>query len=134
MRYNNGGGVKADIPVGSVPTGVAVDAAGKVWVTCNNDIRLFRINPATNAVDLVKPLVGTIGHYGYYTQPDGTSYVWAVGDRNSRYAVGLNLLDRDGDGVLTAQDNCPDVPNSDQQNSDGDPLGNACDACAVVAA
>lgn len=35
--------------------------------------------------------------------------------------------DTDGDGIVDASDNCPDVPNPDQLNSDEDGLGNACD-------
>ena len=34
--------------------------------------------------------------------------------------------DRDGDGVSDRQDNCPDLPNRDQQDSDGDGIGDAC--------
>ncbi len=38
--------------------------------------------------------------------------------------------DADGDGVPDSIDDCPGVANADQANSDGDPLGNACDPCA----
>jgi hypothetical protein len=36
--------------------------------------------------------------------------------------------DTDGDGVCNANDNCPDVANADQADSDGDGVGDACDA------
>lgn len=36
--------------------------------------------------------------------------------------------DLDGDGVVDDMDNCPDVPNPDQKDTDGDKLGDACDA------
>jgi hypothetical protein len=36
--------------------------------------------------------------------------------------------DDDGDGVADAADNCPEVPNADQTNTDGDEWGNACDS------
>jgi hypothetical protein len=38
-----------------------------------------------------------------------------------------NLGDSDGDGVPDASDNCPDVPNAGQTDTDGDGLGDACD-------
>ncbi len=34
--------------------------------------------------------------------------------------------DRDGDGVVDADDNCPDVPNASQDDGDGDGVGDAC--------
>jgi streptogramin lyase len=36
-------------------------------------------------------------------------------------------LDSDGDGHLEADDNCPDVSNADQRDTDGDGAGDACD-------
>ncbi|MCX5741930.1 MAG: thrombospondin type 3 repeat-containing protein [Proteobacteria bacterium] len=42
-------------------------------------------------------------------------------------------LDRDGDGVIDIDDNCPETPNADQANQDGDELrdaiDDACDRC-----
>lgn len=35
--------------------------------------------------------------------------------------------DTDSDGIIDSQDNCPDVPNNDQLNTDGDSEGDACD-------
>lgn len=35
--------------------------------------------------------------------------------------------DRDCDTILDATDNCPDIPNQDQTDSDGDHIGDACD-------
>ena len=36
--------------------------------------------------------------------------------------------DQDGDGVPDARDNCRDIPNPDQRDTDGDGFGNLCDA------
>jgi hypothetical protein len=38
--------------------------------------------------------------------------------------------DADGDGVADSVDNCPNTPNANQANADGDSFGDACDPCA----
>ena len=38
------------------------------------------------------------------------------------------VLDFDGDGVIDAEDNCPETPNPGQEDNDTDGLGNVCDA------
>jgi hypothetical protein len=67
-----------------------------------------------------------LGHFGTARSQDGDAYVWAVMDRNSRYAVGVTV-DRDNDGVANFRDNCIGSPNSNQLDTDGDAAGNACD-------
>jgi len=69
---------------------------------------------------------GVIGHFG--TIPVGTDgpFVWAVMDRNSRYAVGITV-DRDNDGVPNSSDNCIGSANPNQINTDSDTAGDACD-------
>lgn len=49
--------------------------------------------------------------------------IW--GSMGLKKAVGPT--DLDGDGVADAMDNCPEVPNADQKNTDGDADGDACD-------
>lgn len=41
---------------------------------------------------------------------------------------GLASKDDDGDGIINIEDNCPVVANHDQNDSDNDSMGNACDA------
>ena len=36
-------------------------------------------------------------------------------------------MDTDDDGIVDIADNCPDVPNPDQQDLDNDLIGDACD-------
>ncbi len=42
-------------------------------------------------------------------------------------------LDRDRDGVLDANDNCPAIDNAAQSDGDADGIGNACDNCTLSA-
>lgn len=69
---------------------------------------------------------GVVGHYGTFEKEDGSAYVWAVMDRNSRYAVGLNS-DDDNDGIFNASDNCRNIANTNQLDTDGNGDGNECD-------
>ena len=65
QRFNNSCESKAVISgAGNTPTGVAVDAAGKVWVVNVGDEYIKRINPANNQIEISKRLIGT-NHYGY---------------------------------------------------------------------
>jgi len=63
-RFSNDGVKLQTINVGNTPTGVVVDAAGKVWVVDNGDEYIHRIDPQTNMIDLSKRIIGT-RHYGY---------------------------------------------------------------------
>ncbi|WP_417914806.1 YncE family protein [Candidatus Electronema sp. JM] len=64
-RLNANGKLLAVIPVGNTPTGVAVDKAGKVWVTNRLSDNVMRIDPATNQVDLTVPLGANAQPYNY---------------------------------------------------------------------
>ena len=47
------------------------------------------------------------------------TYCWASCDSCA--------ADADGDGIVDGEDNCPNTPNSEQENNDGDMQGDACD-------
>jgi len=48
------------------------------------------------------------------------------------YVISLGYSDRDKDGILDSNDNCPLVANPDQADSDGDGRGNVCDNCPTT--
>jgi hypothetical protein len=67
---DNNGVARKVIGVGTTPTGVAVDANGKVWVTCYDSDNVMRINPtggadALGAVDLTVSLGTSADPYNY---------------------------------------------------------------------
>ncbi|MCI5192279.1 MAG: hypothetical protein D3915_03995 [Candidatus Electrothrix sp. AU1_5] len=64
-RLDSDGNLLATIEVGTAPTGLSVDKAGKIWVTNRESDNIMRINPATNAVDLTVDLGEGAGPYNY---------------------------------------------------------------------
>ncbi|MEE2758025.1 MAG: hypothetical protein VYA30_15310 [Myxococcota bacterium] len=71
---------------------------------------------------------------GGWSRPDNwrpgaaTAYAILVLERS----LGGACIDTDDDGLCGPDDNCPDVPNPDQQDTDGDGLGDVCDNCPTV--
>jgi hypothetical protein len=83
-RLSDTGTIEAIITVGNMPTGLSVDAAGKVWVTNYNSHNVMRIDPATNLVDLTVDLGSGAYPYNYSDMTGSTltaspnSGTWAV--------------------------------------------------------
>ena len=66
--------------------------------------------------------IGATAVSGENSQPDISGSNVTV-----TYNVTVAVTDSDGDGLNDNVDNCPNVANADQANSDSDALGNACD-------
>jgi YVTN family beta-propeller protein len=84
---------------------------------------------------------------GTFTPDDGGAAISDTSLRNLAATAGQEVtytcvppgsgtrvaLDRDLDGRLNGQDNCPSVANATQTDGDGDGVGTACDNCPTVA-
>jgi hypothetical protein len=79
------------------------------------------------------PVNGSDGFFGCGTAPGAwenfsrQSYALLVLQR----AVGGACVDSDGDGICDADDNCPAVANPDQKDTDGDGIGDLCEAAVA---
>ena len=70
-------------------------------------------------------------HYlAMYSAVDPVDYTLLLGDPALRIPRGA--VDSDDDGVPDTEDNCPDSPDPDQENLDGDCRGDLCDNCVAV--
>tara|TARA_X000001036_G_C20589402_1_gene770121 strand:- start:77 stop:1024 length:948 start_codon:yes stop_codon:yes gene_type:complete len=62
-----------------------------------------------------------------------TAIVQDLNTYEVKQAIAANInripTDRDSDGILNMQDNCPDDFNPEQEDLDGDFIGDVCDAC-----
>ncbi len=59
------------------------------------------------------------GNFDHYAQLDDVQIVAPVCDLSA---------DPDADGLISSQDNCTEIANADQRDTDADGIGNACDA------
>lgn len=51
---------------------------------------------------------------------------------NENDSLDRQFRDTDGDGIMDACDNCPSVANPDQQDKDGNYIGDPCEACRLT--
>ncbi|RMG43412.1 MAG: DUF11 domain-containing protein, partial [Acidobacteria bacterium] len=147
----NGSAPATPKTISSVPIraeAVDIDSDGTsyfyTWVDHRDGRRTVRLSraDALQNVDADSLIVGQAPYgdaaaIGY--GPGGGVIVWRAEDSSThrfdvhaRTTVGFYECGRDddGDGILTQNDNCPDTPNIDQTDTDGDQWGDACD-CAV---
>ena len=57
----------------------------------------------------------------------------SAGEMSAGETTLLPTEDSDNDGVINAEDNCPDIPNNSQADTDDDGIGNPCDNCPDLA-
>ncbi len=107
-------------------SGIAMDNAGNWYVThsiTNGAVYIYD-SAFANPPEAI----------GYMNHPTALGYnpvdnILAVPSFDADIVTFISLDDNDGDGVIDLIDNCPEISNSDQANSDADTLGNACDNC-----
>ena len=64
-----------------------------------------------------------------FSSTTGHTMTLGAGAESSQTYCGSNDNDKDGDGRIDTQDNCPNTFNPDQKDEDGDGVGDVCDNC-----
>jgi len=103
--------------------------------------RIFQAGAGTRVYDgaswsfvASRPTAGRgAGLASAYDTNRGRMFVYGGVDSPAFQAEFLQPDDDDGDGVASAQDNCPLVANPDQRDGDHDGSGDACDNCPAAA-
>ncbi len=113
------------------PEGRITDTAQ--WWAPYETRRAAPFNPGVPGQDVFSP--STVPNSDGYSGPSGITVTAdsIVGERMWVTVTFPPEADSDGDGIVTAVDNCPDVPNPDQANADGDEFGDVCDNCPNLA-
>jgi hypothetical protein len=120
-------GPKVCDPVWTNPLDTSPDILGSVQVSTAT-----MPNVGANTVVAMYSFNCPAGDHSFQITADVTSESMPVdpqpNDNQAENHVNAHVLcDADGDGVCTPQDNCPTIANPDQQGTDGDGIGDACD-------
>ncbi len=120
--YNGGQDEQADVQVRSAAT-------GGDWVTLAN----YSGGNSSGFVTLdLTPYVATDLQVRFHYYDAAWEWWWALDNVTVRGSDGFSCNtaapDSDGDSVPDSEDNCTDVANADQRDTNGDGYGNACDA------
>jgi DNA-binding beta-propeller fold protein YncE len=122
------------------PEAVAVDANGNVYVADWDTDSAFEITldgTITQIIDASGDGAGNgLGHpKGIAVDSGGNVYVTGEGRLHpmgdtpgNAFKIARGCSDDDADGICQADDNCLEVANPDQRDTDSDGYGNACDA------
>ena len=96
-------------------------------VTSDSLMSLFLYDETDELIDSVENVAMTLpydsGNLGIWAKEDATFYDFSVTETPAL----VPEPDTDDDGITDDIDNCPDDPNPDQADCDGDSVGNACD-------
>lgn len=102
-----------------------LDANPPTWTA-----KSFPVQPPLASEAPQAHLQGTYGRFAYAPAMDAF-VVYNATNKNGylfRWPDNTNDTDTDGDGIINTADNCIEVANADQRDTDNDGYGNICDA------
>lgn len=118
-------------------THTAVTSAGATtvtWGSSTDNVAVADYAVFLNGQAVAYPVTTSYSVSNLDTSVDNTFTILARDLMGNESPLSAPLLiqseasDRDGDGIPDNADNCPEVSNPDQINTDGDEVGNLCDA------
>jgi len=113
-----------------------IDNDGEIWATLTTDpqVKSCEINWEGSWQSIDKT-VDSVNHT-YNSAGVKTVYYRCYDDNDNSVSVNDSILiigDADGDGIPDEEDNCPNIFNPDQLNSDSQKGGDVCDICPTDA-
>jgi hypothetical protein len=109
----------------TISAGLAPDEHAGLIVFCPEGVSVTTFEGFTDDFSVSWP--GPHFDAGCDTSRPGEYTVNLVAGLRSEYEKFWVYGDRDGDGLLDPDDNCPNDPNADQADADGDDQGDVCD-------
>lgn len=137
--FSGDGGLATNASL-NYPWGVAVARTGDLYIADNVNKRIRKVDKATGIITTIagNGATGFSGDGGAAKLAslagpadvvlDGAGNLYVVDSANNRVRKVTLVFDSDGDGIRDADDNCPDVQNPEQTDTDHDGHGDACDS------
>ncbi len=117
-------GVSYDEGPDSDPTGVFTDTT---QVQLGDRVRVHVVYDLPTITPLIRPFASS-----FHIESRAARTIVSEGTFSLHGGTGGGGVDTDGDGVYDRFDNCPDTPNPDQADIDGDGLGDVCDPSSAL--
>jgi hypothetical protein len=105
-------------PIASLDIGVVDKTITATYTITQADVNAGSVTNSATATD-ANAVIDTSG---------------TANDNNDPTVTTVAGTDTDGDGVIDAEDNCPNTVNPDQADADGDGIGDVCDNCPFTPA
>lgn len=96
-------------------------------ISNDNPLVIGRQGPLSSPYDPSRGYIDEVAVFNRALTATEIQLMYNNGLAGKGYCEVIAPVDSDGDGILDSEDNCPNTPNPDQADSDGDGVGDACE-------